>query len=40
MEQIVSMMGKFWDDLTFEDVQCVFKEWITRFEWVTANGGE
>jgi histone-lysine N-methyltransferase SETMAR len=38
--QIVRMMAKFWDDLTFEDVQLVFEEWITSLEWAIANGGE
>jgi hypothetical protein len=31
-EPIMSMMRKFWDDITFEDVQHVFEEWITRRE--------
>jgi hypothetical protein len=31
-EQIVSMVAKLWDDLTFEDVQHVLEEWITRLE--------
>jgi hypothetical protein len=28
IEQIVSLVAKFWDDLTFEDVQHVFEEWL------------
>jgi hypothetical protein len=39
-EQILSIVAKFWDDLTFEDVQHVFREWIQHLEWVIANGGE
>jgi hypothetical protein len=31
-EQIVSVVAKFWDDLTFEDVDRAFEEWITRLE--------
>jgi hypothetical protein len=27
---IVSMVGKLWDGLTFEDVPRVFEKWITR----------
>jgi hypothetical protein len=39
-EQIVTIAAKVSADLTFEDVQRVFEEWITPLEWVTANGGE
>jgi hypothetical protein len=39
-EQIASMVAKFWYDLTFEDVQRVFEEWIPHLEWVTANRRE
>jgi hypothetical protein len=31
-EQIMSMVAKFWDDLTHEAVQCVFEEWIMSLE--------
>jgi hypothetical protein len=40
LEQIVRMAGKSWDDPSFDEVQRVFGEWITRLEWVMANGGE
>jgi hypothetical protein len=39
-EQIVTRLAKFWDDLTFEDVEHAFEEWITYLERVIANGGE
>jgi hypothetical protein len=29
-----------WDELTFEDVQTVFLEWMNRRSWVIENKGE
>jgi hypothetical protein len=28
------------NDLTFDDMQKVFHNWMNRVEWVTKNGGE
>jgi hypothetical protein len=39
-EQIMRSIVKFSDDLSIDEVQCVFEEWITLLEWVIGNGGE
>jgi hypothetical protein len=33
-------LTEIWNDLTFEDVQSVFREWKIRLNWVIENGGE
>jgi hypothetical protein len=30
---------KIWNDLTFDKVQSVFRNWINRLAWVPENGG-
>jgi hypothetical protein len=29
-----------WNDLTFEDVQSIFYDWMRRLTWVIENEGE
>jgi hypothetical protein len=29
-----------WNDLTFNEVQSVFHNWMNRLRWATENGGE
>jgi hypothetical protein len=29
-----------WDDLTFDETQSVFHNWMNRLRWVIENGGE
>jgi hypothetical protein len=29
-----------WNDLTFDEVQSVFHNWMNRLRWVIENGGE
>jgi hypothetical protein len=33
-------LTEIWNDLPFEDVQHVFREWQIRINWVIENGGE
>jgi hypothetical protein len=37
---ILKAIAKIWTDLTFEDVQRVFQEWMERVTWVIGNNGE
>jgi hypothetical protein len=37
---ILNAIAKIWDDLTFEDVQRVFQEWMEGLTWVIGNNGE
>jgi histone-lysine N-methyltransferase SETMAR len=39
-DEIEEAITKVWDDLTFDQVQSVFHEWIRRLTWVIENGGE
>jgi hypothetical protein len=37
---ILSTVAKMWNDLTFEDVQSLFQEWMAGLTWVIGNNGE
>jgi histone-lysine N-methyltransferase SETMAR len=37
---ILNAIVTIWNDLTFEDVQRVFHEWMERLAWVIGNNGE
>jgi hypothetical protein len=38
-EQILSAITKSWNELTFEDIQRVFHNWMEHLIWVIANSG-
>jgi hypothetical protein len=38
--QIEEVIAKMWDELTFDEVQSVFHNWMSRLAWVLENGGE
>jgi hypothetical protein len=35
-----AVTAKVWDELTFDEVQTVIHNWMSRLEWVIKNGGE
>jgi hypothetical protein len=39
-EQILAAINESWNELTFEDIQRVFHNWMERLIWVIANSGE
>jgi hypothetical protein len=39
-QAILNAIAKIWDDLTFEDIQGVFQEWMERLTWVIGNNRE
>jgi hypothetical protein len=39
-QETLNAIAKIWDDLTFEDVQRVFQEWMERLTWVIGHNGE
>jgi histone-lysine N-methyltransferase SETMAR len=39
-EQILAAVTESWNELTFEDIQRVFHNWMERLIWVIANSGE
>jgi hypothetical protein len=39
-EQILAAITDSWNELTFEDIQRVFHNWMGRLTWVIANSGE
>jgi hypothetical protein len=39
-EQILAAITESWNELTFEDIQRVFHNWMERPIWVIANTGE
>jgi hypothetical protein len=39
-EQIWVAITESWNELTFEDIQRVFHNWMERVIWVIANSGE
>jgi hypothetical protein len=39
-EEIEEKMRMAWNDLTFDEVQSVFHNWMNRLRWVIGNGGE
>jgi hypothetical protein len=38
-QDILSSLSDAWSDLTFEDIQRVFLEWMDRLTWVLENDG-
>jgi hypothetical protein len=39
-DEIKEAIPNVWNDLTFHDVQSVFRNWMSRLSWVIENGGE
>jgi hypothetical protein len=39
-EQILASVTESWNELTFEDIQRVFHNWMEHLIWVIANSGE
>jgi transposase len=39
-EPILAAITESWNELTFEDIQRVFHNWMERLIWVIANIGE
>jgi histone-lysine N-methyltransferase SETMAR len=39
-EQNLAAITESWNELTFEDIQRVFQNWMERLTWVIANGGK
>jgi hypothetical protein len=37
IQDIIRRLTEIWNDLTFEDVQSVFRTWQIRLNWVTEN---
>jgi histone-lysine N-methyltransferase SETMAR len=40
VQEILRSLSDAWSDLTFEDIQRVFLEWMDRLTWVIENDGE
>jgi histone-lysine N-methyltransferase SETMAR len=38
--EIENAIAQVWNDLTFDDVQSMFRDWSQRLAWVADNGGE
>jgi hypothetical protein len=39
-DEIEEAITVAWNDLTFDEVQGVFHNWMNRLRWVIENGGE
>jgi histone-lysine N-methyltransferase SETMAR len=39
-DEIEDAIAQVWNDLTFDDVQSMFRDWIPRLVWVAENDGE
>jgi hypothetical protein len=39
-KQMLAAITESWNELTFEDIQRVFHNWMERVIWVIANSGE
>jgi arabinogalactan endo-1,4-beta-galactosidase len=39
-DAIKTVVPKVWDNLTFDDVQRVFHNWVNYSAWAIKNGGE
>ena len=39
-DEVEEMITRTWTDLTFDDVQNVFWNWVSRLTWVIGNSGE
>jgi hypothetical protein len=40
IQALISALTSIRDDLTFEDVQVVFLDWMERLSWVISNNGD
>jgi hypothetical protein len=38
-DEIIEEIMTIWNDVTFEELQSVFSEWIQRVAWVIGHGG-
>jgi hypothetical protein len=39
-DEIEEAITMAWNDLTFDEVESVFHNWMNRLRWVFENGGE
>jgi hypothetical protein len=39
-DEIEEGITGIWDDLTFDNAQNVFQNWMSRLAWAIENGGE
>jgi hypothetical protein len=39
-DEIEDVAAQVWNDLTFGDIQSVFRDWIRRLAWVAQNDEE
>jgi hypothetical protein len=39
-DEIEKAITMTWNDLTFDEGQSIFHNWMSRFRWVIENGGE
>jgi histone-lysine N-methyltransferase SETMAR len=39
-DQLLEAITRIWNDVTFEDIQSDFQEWIDRLSWVIGNNDE
>jgi histone-lysine N-methyltransferase SETMAR len=39
-DEIEDAVEQVWNDLTFDDIQSVFRNWIRRLAWVAENNEE
>jgi hypothetical protein len=39
-DEIEEAIKMAWNDLTFDEVQSVFYNWMNRLRWVIENGGQ
>jgi hypothetical protein len=39
-DEIEDTIAHVWDDLTLDDVQIVFRDWVRALVWVAENDGE
>jgi hypothetical protein len=39
-DEIEEAIAKVWDELTFDEVQSAFHNWLSRLAWVIANERE
>jgi hypothetical protein len=38
-DEIIKAIATIWNDITVEELQSVFSEWIQRVTWVIEHGG-
>jgi hypothetical protein len=39
-DEIEGAIAQVWNDIAFDDLQSVFRDWIRRLAWVAENDGE